>query len=253
MPPSAAVRTRLQKTADDTGFDLERQPEGDWLPFDSSHAPVRIWLSSVGDKLLLAAVSRTDVWRNLVDQGAPFTNPLPAGACGALGVPSFPDLHRLLRRAFGLARSLPDELWRRFASETATMPRTTEAERLVVQRVGQDIFREGLLDYWDRRCAITALFVPELLRASHIKPWADCERDEERLDVWNGLILAPHLDAAFDGGWITVADDGEVLVAPALGAEERRILGLDRPLCVERLADGHRWYLPWHRERWRGR
>ena len=52
---------------------------------------------------------------------------------------------------------------------------------------------------------MTGLDVPELLRASHIKPWADCGTDAERLDVFNGLLLAPHLDAAFDAGFITIA------------------------------------------------
>ena len=54
---------------------------------------------------------------------------------------------------------------------------SSEAERLVVQRIGQNLFREGLLDLWGRalRCAATGLAVPALLRASHIKPWADCE------------------------------------------------------------------------------
>ncbi|MDC0682621.1 HNH endonuclease signature motif containing protein [Sorangium atrum] len=50
---------------------------------------------------------------------------------------------------------------------------------------------------------MTGLAVPALLRASHIKPWADCETDAERLDVYNGILLAPHLDAAFDRGFIT--------------------------------------------------
>lgn len=49
---------------------------------------------------------------------------------------------------------------------------------------------------------------PELLRTSHTKPWADCDTDAELLDVLNGLPLASHLDAAFDRGFITVADDG---------------------------------------------
>jgi predicted restriction endonuclease len=89
--------------------------------------------------------------------------------------------------------------------------------------------------------------VAPLLRASHIKPWADCASDAERLDVFNGLLLAPHLDAAFDGGLISVADDGTVLLAPALPAPARALLGLDRPLRVNALADGHRIYLPWHR------
>jgi hypothetical protein len=94
----------------------------------------------------------------------------------ALTVADMPALHRLLRRAFQLSCTLPDELLHAFEKKVAALPKTTEAERLVVQRVGQDIFRAGLIDYWEGRCAITGLAIPELLRASHIKtrassPW----------------------------------------------------------------------------------
>jgi putative restriction endonuclease len=173
--------------------------------------------------------------------------PLPRGALGGRSVTDIPALHLL--RAFQLSRTLPDELLHSFEEQAAALPRATEAERLVVQRVGQDLFRRGLLELWEGRCAVTGLAVPELLRAGHIKPWADCESDAERLDVWNGLLLAPHLDAAFDRGFITVADDGAVVVSPELGAEARRALGLDAPLHVRALQEGHRAYLPWHRER----
>ncbi|MEI7895318.1 MAG: HNH endonuclease, partial [Myxococcales bacterium] len=175
--------------------------------------------------------------------------PLPKGALGGRTVTEIPALHRLLRRAFQLGRSLPDELLHVFQERTATLPKTTEAERLVVQRVGQGLFRDALLTYWEGRCAVTGLAVPELLRASHIKPWADCASDAERLDVFNGLLLAPHLDAAFDRGFVTVADDGVVVVSEALEAEARRLLGLDRELRVRGVTEGHRAYLPWHRER----
>lgn len=96
---------------------------------------------------------------------------------------------------------------------------------------------------------MTGLAVPALLRASHIKPWADCETDAERLDVYNGILLAPHLDAAFDLGFITVQDEGAIVVSDALDADARAVLGLDQPLRVRGITDGHRGYLPWHRER----
>ena len=97
---------------------------------------------------------------------------------------------------------------------------------------------------------MTGLAVPELLRASHIKPWADCESDAERLDVYNGFLLAPHLDAAFDRGLITVADDdGALVVSDALDADAQATLGLDQPLRACGLAERHRRYLRWHRER----
>jgi hypothetical protein len=118
-----------------------------------------------------------------------------------------------------------------------------------VRRVGQNLFREGLLELWEGRCAVTGLAVPALLRASHIKPWADCETDAERLDVYDGILLAPHLDAAFDRGLITVVDDGAIAVSEELDDDARATLGLDHPLHVRRLTDGHRVYLPWHRER----
>jgi predicted restriction endonuclease len=174
--------------------------------------------------------------------------PLPLGTCGAREAADIPTLHRLIRRAFQLSKALPDELLHTFQRQTMALPTSTEVERLVVQRVGQGLFRAGLFDYWDGRCAVTGLAVPELLRASHIKPWSRCDSDAERLDVFNGLLLAPHLDLAFDRGFITILDGGSVEVSPVLSISDRAILGLNTALSVARLADGHRKYLTWHRE-----
>jgi putative restriction endonuclease len=244
------VVSRLEKAAVDNGFDQEMPRHGDWLAFASTQCPLRVWLGTFGDAVFLAALSQQNVARALGAYGTPMVAPLPNGALGGRTVADVPALHRLLRRAFQLSKTLPNELLHVFEKQTAALPRSTEAERLVVQRVGQDIFRQGLLDFWEGRCAITDLAVPELLRASHIKPWADCESDAERLDIYNGLLLAPHLDVAFDLAFITVADDGNVIVADRLPGEARQVLGLDRPLRVHSLTDAHRAYLPWHRERW---
>ncbi|MBP6835629.1 MAG: HNH endonuclease, partial [Deltaproteobacteria bacterium] len=91
--------------------------------------------------------------------------------------------------------------------------------------------------------------VRELLRASHIKPWAECETDAERLDVFNGFLLEARIDAVFDQGFVTVADDGRMLVAAELGAEARELLGLDQERRVLWLDEQHRTYLAWHRAR----
>ncbi len=101
------------------------------------------------------------------------------------------ELYQVLPRVYALAVSLPDGPLQTFLEKTRELPRTTEAERLVVQRIGQDIFREGLMAYWAGRCPLTGITEPALLRASHIKPWARCETDTERLDVHNGLLLCP--------------------------------------------------------------
>lgn len=244
-----AIASRLEKAAVDNGFDGELPAVGDWLAFASTQCPLSIWLGVTSGGDFAIALSQHQVAVALATLGEPFGEALPTGAVGARVVPDIPTLHHLIRRAFQLSKTLPDELLHVFVARTATLPRTTEAERLVIQRVGQDIFRQGLLDYWEGRCAITGCAVPELLRASHIKPWAACEADAERLDVCNGLLLAPHLDAAFDLGFITVGDAGNVVVSPALDSTARRTMGLMDPLSVQGPLHGQRSYLLWHRER----
>ena len=105
------------------------------------------------------------------------------------------------------------------------------------------------VDYWDGRCAITGLAVPEFLRASRIKPWATCDSGAERLEVFNGLLLVGHLDALFDHGFITVMDNGAVVASPMLDADARTTMGVAGPMSAIAIADGHRRYLPWRRDR----
>ncbi len=246
MLPAITI-TLLEKAATDNGFDLQLEPAANWLAFGSSQTSMDVWLTFVEESRFVAALSRPDVLDGLAGMGSMSTDVLPSGATGALAAADIAALHAMLRRAFQLSRTLPDALLHVFETETANLPRTTEAERLVVQRVGQDIFRRGLLEYWDGRCAITGLDVPELLRASHIKPWADCDTDAERLDVFNGLLLAPHLDAAFDAGFLTIAEDGTVLLSDALPSTARRVLGLNGSRRIHGLRRTHQRYLPWHR------
>jgi putative restriction endonuclease len=70
-------------------------------------------------------------------------------------------------------------------------------------RRGQQYFRQVVLNAYDAKCCITGIQVPELLVASHIKPWNACN-DEERLTARNGLCLSKLHDAAFDAFLITL-------------------------------------------------
>jgi hypothetical protein len=63
----------------------------------------------------------------------------------------------------------------------------TEKEELIKCRIGQGKFREKLIEYW-KGCSITGFNDLDLLMASHIKPWR-ASSSEERLDVYNGLLL----------------------------------------------------------------
>lgn len=248
MPP-VSTTIRLEKAARDAGFDLGPLHVGAWLRFATSRSPVSVWLTALGDAVYLAAVSRHNVASALSDYGVAHVSPLPDGAAGARCVTSLDVLGQLLYRVIPLARTLPDELLHVFQSKAAHLPRTTEAERLVVQRVGQDVFRDGLLEYWQGRCAATGLAVPALLRSSHMKPWADCETDAERLDVFNGLLLAPNVDAAFDRGFLTFADDGRLVTSAKLDMAAQELLGFAADLRVHGLKPGHRSYLAWHRQK----
>ena len=247
MIPSA-VTSRVEKAAVDNGFDQELSSQGGWRSFASTQCPLRIWLSVAENGKYFAAVSKRNVADSLVELGTPIETELPDGASACIAVGDIPALHRLVRRAFQLANTLPNELLNIFESRSALLPRSTEIERLTIQRVGQDVFRRGLLEFWDGRCAITGLAIPDLLLASHIRPWSNCDSDAERLDVFNGLLLSPHLDALFDKGFITVNDDGRVVVSEVLVESDRRLLGIDGDLFVSRLHRGHSTYLPWHRE-----
>jgi predicted restriction endonuclease len=134
--------------------------------------------------------------------------------------------------------------------QTASLPQTTEVERLAVQRIDQDIYRAALMDYWGGRCPITGITDPALLRASHIVPWSECD-DAQRLDVHNGLLLSALWDAAFDAGLVSFADDGTALAGSALSPAGRAALGIEQVPQLPSLRDAHRANLAAHRSRHR--
>jgi hypothetical protein len=176
-------------------------------------SPSAISLSSVGWPAI--RTSDNGLWLLSIDHSgvAAEIGALPASAVSGPGLSTFAlanlsDLYGALDRTYKLAISLPDAPLERFRRETANLPRTTEAERLLVQRSGQNMFREALLDYWGGRCPMTGITELALLRASHIVPWAECG-DEQRLDVHNGLLLSALWDAAFDHALVSFADDRE--------------------------------------------
>jgi len=249
MPLSPIERIRLDKAAVDEGFGLKRTDDGDWLAYDSLGAPTSIRLTCAGHDYVVAlnhpgvALDLAERWNGWPEDAEPLT---PAGFT-AFATSDTAPLHHLVREIWRLARVLPIEPLRVFEAHTRNLPRTTEAERLIVQRVGQGIFRDALMTYWGGRCAVTGVAEPRLLRASHIKPWARCEIDAERLDVYNGLLLAAHLDAAFDAGLVSFSDEGTILFSSRFAQEDRDALGVHGRLALSRVAGGHLPNLAWHR------
>ena len=122
----------------------------------------------------------------------------------------------------------------------------TERDALIKARIGQGGYREALLAYWGG-CAITDCTVPALLRASHIKPWREASASE-RLDPYNGLLLTPNLDLAFDQGLISFNDHGHILISEDLDPESAQALNITPELRLRQIEPPHRAYLAWHRE-----
>lgn len=120
----------------------------------------------------------------------------------------------------------------------------TEKSSYISARVGQGKYRKDLIGFWEG-CAVTGYRDVRLLVASHIKPWRASD-NTERLDTYNGLLLLPNLDKAFDLGFITFSEQGKIVVSSQL--EDTGKLGIDSGMRVK-LKEPHQSYMAYHRER----
>lgn len=82
--------------------------------------------------------------------------------------------------------------------------RGEDVESIVKVRRNQAYFRRMVLTAYSNRCCISGVNIPELLIASHIKPWKDSDDHTEKVNPRNGLCLNALYDKAFDLGYITV-------------------------------------------------
>jgi hypothetical protein len=140
----------------------------------------------------------------------------------------------------------------------------TEREVFAKARIGQGLFRENVIGAWGvgEACAVTGVTLREVLIASHVRAWSDCQTRQDRLNGANGVLLCAHLDKLFDAHLISFDDNGLVIfgdtVATRFEHDERfRVLGVDRNISLnmtrlsqEKLAE-FRAYLSEHRARLR--
>jgi putative restriction endonuclease len=246
MRLSAAALSELEQAASRNGYPADPVERGDWLLLRSPWTRHELFATNNGSEFIVATGS-SGIAIETAREFTTWSGTLPQGATQAFAVMDSTALHALLDRLYRLALSLPPEPLLDFERRVAGLPRETEVERLIIQRIGQNVFRKSLMDYWGGRCPITGIDQPELLHASHIKPWADCVTDTERLDVFNGLLLAVHLDAAFDAALISFADQGALMMSDGLTERSRAVLGLKEGLRLDGLTPRHAPYLLWHR------
>lgn len=136
-----------------------------------------------------------------------------------------------------------DELEKCLASKTDPEKRT-EIETLIKARLGQGSFRQNVLEQYPS-CPLTGLDIQPLLIASHIKPWSVCNNNE-RLDPFNGLMLAPNIDALFDKGLITFDADGTIKISPKIDSENQKRLGIAPDMKLKIRPESEK-YFEYHR------
>ena len=246
-------RALIEKAGHDHGFEHVLSAASGVVTLGSARHPARVAVSLQPQGYAVTVVQGPATLPPELDRS--FASWPRDGA--AFVAPTDAELAQWLRRASALAQSLPNQAAVDFDTQVqqalAALPaadtQSTEVQRLVRQRVGQDRYRQAMLSYWGGACAVTGLTLQPALRASHAKPWADCTTDAERLDVFNGFLLSANLDALFDKFLISFADDGALLVSPKLSADDRLLLGLNPSLQLRWVAPGHSPYLAFHRGR----
>ena len=239
-----ALESELDAAAREHGFRIAHGMAAGWRFWRSATARGEIAIAAASlDGPFFLSVEHPGTAREL---GAEPVAPPAREHSGAFVFASRNALCAGVSRAYQLGVALPTLPLEQFEAEVAGLGET-EAEAIVRRRIGQDRFRVALMQYHEGRCQISGIDDPELLRASHIIPWAECESDAERLDVHNGLLLSSLWDAAFDSGLVSFENDGTVLVSPRIGAAAREALDADRQR-LRGLTDAHRERLHWHRQ-----
>ena len=118
-------------------------------------------------------------------------------------------------------------------------------------RKGQDILRRALIE--SRSCCeISGVDLPDLLIASHIRPWKDCGNSARmRLDLENVLLLAANWDALFDKKYISFdSETGKMIKARRIDEDTLRKFGVpdnwQTSIKVHIGTDRRKEYLRWH-------
>ena len=77
-------------------------------------------------------------------------------------------------------------------------------------------FKQAVLAAYDDRCFISGCALPQMLVASHIKPYSQCRSETDRVSPDNGICLNTFYDKAFDRGLITITPSMKIYVSPII-------------------------------------
>lgn len=114
----------------------------------------------------------------------------------------------------------------------------------------QSFFKDTQMHEFDHACPICHIKVPQLLIASHIKPFRDCAHIYETATHDNGLLLCRNHDFLFDQGYIGFNDDGTIIISKALIEKDPHLehFNFDTRLDPIYMTKNRRKFLKYHRE-----
>lgn len=114
----------------------------------------------------------------------------------------------------------------------------------------QSFFKDTQMHEFDHACPICHIKVPQLLIASHIKPFRDCAHIYETATHDNGLLLCRNHDFLFDQGYISFNDDGTIIISKALIEKDPHLehFNFDTRLNSLYMTKNRRKFLEYHRE-----
>lgn len=243
-------RSLVEKAGHDCGFEYTVSETSDSLTLGSALHPLHVKISLHQNQYQLFFFNaKLQLLRELKRDFSVTENTVK---CDAID-----EMAQVFSRAAKLAHALPNQAENDFESaldialkQLPNGAKNTEVERMVHQRVGQDIYRKAMIEYWGGACAVTGVSMTETLRASHALPWSECDTDAQRLDVFNGFLLTANLDALFDRFLITFDVTGKIQISRAISMRDRQLLDLNEKLRLRWLADEHKPYLELHRRRY---
>lgn len=145
-----------------------------------------------------------------------------------------------------------NEIIKSFENQKDIKPQIIETVKKVLTnyRTGQQKYRNALLEKWDFCCSVTGINQPQILKASHIKPFNQ-SNDYEKYDVENGLLLSPNLDSLFDLHLISFDENGIILLTNSISNETYKTLGINLTMKLKFVTEGMLKYLKVHRNKFK--
>ncbi len=123
----------------------------------------------------------------------------------------------------------------------------TESEAKMKMRWGKLKFRNEVAPLWEEQCALCAIKLPDLLKASHAKPWKDCSNDE-RLDPFNGLLLCRNHAALYEEGLIAFDGQGRLHISSSIQEDDYDMYGLNQRKKIN-IHPENKVYFKWHKRK----